>query len=111
MSVGLFTNLQPASIEEKLQECENGNVQVQGVATVTFSRVQKLSSNQAESEEGVHGECHHLEHRQAAWSASKLHVPLAPNVPGWYLSVDEWDADPVIMEKQTALGSVLIQLL
>ena len=47
-------HLEPASIEEELEKCENGYVHVQVVSLVSLLRVQKLSANQAETKKGVH---------------------------------------------------------
>lgn len=40
--------LQPTSIEEELQQCENRDVHVYSVSIVLFVGVQKLSTNDAE---------------------------------------------------------------
>lgn len=55
------SDLQPASIEEELQEGEYGHVEVQVVVRVALRRVQELAANQAHQEEAIHSQSHHLE--------------------------------------------------
>lgn len=53
-------HLQPASVEEELQERKDGYHEVQLVAGVGLGWVQKLPPNQASQEEAVHRHGHHL---------------------------------------------------
>lgn len=47
-------DLEPASIEEELEQGEDGDVEVEVVTWVTLTRVQKLAANQTHQEEAVH---------------------------------------------------------
>lgn len=48
--------LQPASVEEELQQCEDGHVEVQVVTWSALNRVEELATDQTSEEEGVDGE-------------------------------------------------------
>lgn len=47
-------DLEPASVEEELEQGEDGDVEVEVVTWVTPARVQKLPANQTRQEEAVH---------------------------------------------------------
>lgn len=53
--------LQPASVEEELQQCEDGHVEVQVMTWATLSRVEELATDQTSEEEGVDGESDDLQ--------------------------------------------------
>lgn len=55
------THLEPANIEEKLQESEDRKVEVEVVALIALSGVKKLPTNQTSQEETVHSHSYHLE--------------------------------------------------
>lgn len=48
--------LEPASVEEELQQCEDGHVEVQVMTWAALSRVEELAADQTSKEEGVDGE-------------------------------------------------------
>lgn len=48
--------LEPASIEEELQQCEDRHVEVQVMTWAALSRVEELATDQTSKEEGVDGE-------------------------------------------------------
>ena len=50
------THLEPAHVEEELQEGEDGNVHVGHGAAL----LHELPAHQTRQEERVHGQCHHL---------------------------------------------------
>jgi len=52
--------LEPAGVEEELQQGENRDVHVQFVTTVSFLRVQELSTNYTESKKRVNCNSYHL---------------------------------------------------
>lgn len=54
------TDLEPPGVEEELQQSEDGNVEIKVVTWVAPLRVQKLPSDQAGHEEGVHSQRHYL---------------------------------------------------
>lgn len=54
------THLEPARIEEELQQGEDGHAQVQVVAFVALSWVQELATDEAGQEVAVHSDGHHL---------------------------------------------------
>ena len=56
--------LQPANIEEELQQSEDRQIEVLVVTWVALGRVQELPTNQTSQEEAVHGHGHHLIIRQ-----------------------------------------------
>lgn len=56
----VVSHLQPTNIEEKLQQGENGQVEVNIMARVTLSWIQKLTPNQTGQEETVDGHCSYL---------------------------------------------------
>lgn len=60
-----FGHLDPADVEEELEEGEERYVEVDGVGVVVLLRVQELLPQQGEEEEGVHGYGHHL-HQQGS---------------------------------------------
>ena len=63
LSKGIYQDLghlEPAHVEEELQEGEDGNVEIHLVALEPLAGVQELSAHQRGHEEGVHGEGHHL---------------------------------------------------
>lgn len=53
-------HLEPAGIEEELQQGEDGHTQVQVVTLVALSRVQELATDEAGQEVAVHSDGHHL---------------------------------------------------
>lgn len=53
-------DLQPASVEEELQQGKDGDVQVHLLSSVALLGVQKLSSDHTEGEERVNCDRHHL---------------------------------------------------
>lgn len=53
-------HLQPAGVEEKLQQGKNGDIQVKVVAWVTLGGVKELTTNQTSKEEGVHSKSDNL---------------------------------------------------
>lgn len=53
-------HLQPTNIEEKLQQGENGQVEVHIVTGVPLSWIQELTTNQTSQEEAVDRHCRHL---------------------------------------------------
>lgn len=57
---GVSGHLQPAGVEEELQQGENRNVHVKSVTAVTLLGIQKLSANDAEGEKGVNCNGYHL---------------------------------------------------
>lgn len=52
----LCSDLQPARVEEELQQCEDGDIKVQVMTRVVLGGVEKLSTNQTSKEEGVDGQ-------------------------------------------------------
>ena len=54
------THLEPARVEEELQQCEYGHAQVQVVVFVALRRVQELATDEAGQEVAVHSDGHHL---------------------------------------------------
>lgn len=52
--------LEPASVEEELQQGENRDVHVQFVTLVSLLRVQKLSANKTEGKKGVNCDSNYL---------------------------------------------------
>lgn len=57
---GSVVYLQPASVEEELQQCEDGHVEVQVVTWAVLSGVEELATDQTSEEEGVDGESYDL---------------------------------------------------
>ena len=55
-----FGHLEPAHVEEELQEGEDGNVEIHLVTLEPLAGVQELSAHQRGHEEGVHSEGHDL---------------------------------------------------
>lgn len=47
-------DLEPAGVEEELEQGEDGHVEVEVMTLVTLTRVQKLAANQTHQEEAVH---------------------------------------------------------
>lgn len=69
----LEAHLQPAGIEEELQECEDRDNEVHLVARVGLGWVQKLPPNEASQEEAVYCHGHHLggkEAEETSWVAT-----------------------------------------
>ena len=62
LSASLY--LQPANIEEELQQSEDRQIEVLVVTRVALGRVQELPTNQTSQEEAVDGHGHHLISRQ-----------------------------------------------
>ena len=52
--------LQPANIEEELQQSEDRQIEVLVVTRVALGGVQELPTNQTSQEEAVHSHGHHL---------------------------------------------------
>lgn len=48
-------HLQPAGVEEELQQGEDGDVEVEVVTVVTLGGVEELTTNQTSEEESVDG--------------------------------------------------------
>lgn len=61
MTESAVYHLQPANIEEKLQQGEDRQVEVHIVASITLSGIQELATNQTSQEEAVNRHCHHLD--------------------------------------------------
>lgn len=53
--------LQPTSVEEELQQCEDGHVEVQVMTWAALSGVEELATDQTSKEEGVDGESDDLQ--------------------------------------------------
>lgn len=47
-------DLEPASVEEELEQGKDGDVEVEVVTWITLAWVQKLAANQTHQEEAVH---------------------------------------------------------
>ena len=63
LSEGIYQNLgdlEPAHVEEELQEGEDGNVEIHLMTLEPLAGVQELSAHQRGHEEGVHREGHDL---------------------------------------------------
>lgn len=82
----LFCNLQPAAVEEELQEGEDWDVKVKVMTLVTTGGVKKLSTNQTGEKKGVDSE-------------------------GDDLRVNQRDADPVVAKKSRTPGPELIHFI
>lgn len=65
------SDLEPASIEEELQQGEYRHVEVKVVVWIALSRVQELAANETDEKETVHGQSHHLEDRESDLFESK----------------------------------------
>lgn len=55
-----MSHLQPTNIEEKLQQGENGQVEVQIMTRVALSWIQELTTNQTSQEKAVDRHRRHL---------------------------------------------------
>lgn len=53
-------DLEPPSVKEELQQGEDGHVEVEVVTWITLSWVQKLATDEADQEETVNCQSHHL---------------------------------------------------
>lgn len=60
-----ISDLEPAGIEEELQQGEYRHVEVEVVVWIALSRVQELAANETDEKETVHGQSHHLEDRDS----------------------------------------------
>lgn len=54
------TYLEPADIEEELQQCEDRKVEVEVVALIALGGVEKLPTNQTSQEETVYSHSYYL---------------------------------------------------
>lgn len=55
-----LSDLEPPSIEEELQQGEDGHVEVEVMTWIALIGVQELPTNQTHQEETVHCQSHHL---------------------------------------------------
>lgn len=62
-----MSHLQPAGIEEELEEGGEGDVHIQVPLLPGLQRLQELPPNEAEGEEGVDGNGDHLPGVQVSW--------------------------------------------
>lgn len=123
--------LEPANVEEELQQGENRDIQVDSVMIVSLFRVQKLSANHTEGKKRVNCYRDYLHRLKRWWSDqfcnefwnsifikvvnsdcfSHLKQTNHCHYSCLHLSVDQRDAYPIIVEQEAALGSVIIQFL
>lgn len=69
-------HLQPAGVEEELQEGEDGDVDVEVVALVTLSGVEELTTNQTSKEKGVDGKSDNLKRERERERLHCISLPL-----------------------------------
>ena len=69
--VSAVTDLEPAHVEEELQQSEERHKQVDTVAVVVLCWVEKLTSKQTTSKERVHGQCCYLHSHHQRLSPSQ----------------------------------------
>ncbi len=68
-------HLQPARVEEELQQGEDGDVEVEVVALVTLSGVEKLATNETSEEKGVDSKSDDLKRERER--EITLYIPLS----------------------------------
>lgn len=54
-------DLEPAEVENQLEEGEEGDVEVDGVGGVALGGVDELGADHGDHEEGIHSQRHHLQ--------------------------------------------------
>ena len=77
-------NLQPACVEEELEQGEDGDVEVKVVTLVALAGVQELSTNQTHQEEAVNCQGNDLANRGEWREGGRVRVKLRLRIEPLY---------------------------